>query len=28
VRDLPLLTVQFAATPEITTVWLPAATFV
>jgi len=28
VRDVPPLTVQFAATPEIATVWLPAAKFV
>jgi hypothetical protein len=27
-RDAPSLTVQFAATPESVTVWLPAVTFV
>ena len=28
VRDVPPLTVQFAATPEIAMVWLPAAKLV
>jgi hypothetical protein len=28
VCEVPPLTVQFAATPEIATVWLPAARFV
>ena len=28
VRDVPPLTVQFVATPEIATVWLPAVRFV